>query len=109
MTSTRNTATIFCREFKSYFESPVAYVFLVVFLLLTGFMTFSVGSFFLYEVYHRLGGLGGLFVVHIKKRFPKIRVIKYRFGNIHVHAHKGIPGLKNYLGIFSFITVLYIV
>jgi ABC-2 type transport system permease protein len=46
MTSTRNTATIFCREFKSYFESPVAYVFLVVFLLLTGFMTFSVGSFF---------------------------------------------------------------
>ena len=29
--------TIFRREFKAYFESPVAYVFLVVFLLLIGF------------------------------------------------------------------------
>jgi ABC-2 type transport system permease protein len=36
----RNTAAIFKRELKSFFESPVAYVFLVVFLLLTGFFTF---------------------------------------------------------------------
>jgi len=36
------------RELKSYFESPVAYVFLVVFLLLTGFFTFFVSAF--YEV-----------------------------------------------------------
>lgn len=42
----RNTTTVFAREFKSYFESPVAYVFLVVFLLLIGFLTFSVGSFY---------------------------------------------------------------
>lgn len=37
---------VFKREFKSYFESPVAYVFLVMFLLLTGFLTFSVTHFF---------------------------------------------------------------
>lgn len=36
------------RELKSYFESPVAYVFLVVFLMLTGFLTFFVSGY--YEV-----------------------------------------------------------
>jgi len=34
------------RELASYFASPVAYVFLVIFLLLTGFFTFTVGNFF---------------------------------------------------------------
>ncbi len=34
------------RELTSYFSSPVAYVFLVIFLLLTGFFTFTAGSFF---------------------------------------------------------------
>ena len=34
------------RELASYFSSPVAYVFLVIFLLLTGFFTFTAGSFF---------------------------------------------------------------
>ena len=34
------------RELASYFTSPVAYVFLVIFLLLTGFFTFTAGSFF---------------------------------------------------------------
>jgi ABC-2 type transport system permease protein len=34
------------RELGSYFSSPVAYVFLVMFLLLTGFFTFTVGNFF---------------------------------------------------------------
>jgi ABC-2 type transport system permease protein len=42
-----NTMTIFKRELKGYFESPVAYVFMIVFLVLTGFMTFSVSR--LYE------------------------------------------------------------
>jgi len=41
-----NTGTIFRRELKSYFESPVAYVFMIVFLLLTGFLTFSVNGFY---------------------------------------------------------------
>ncbi len=41
-----NTMTVFRRELKSYFESPVAYVFMVVFLLLTGFLTFSVHEFY---------------------------------------------------------------
>ncbi len=40
------TMAIFKRELKAYFESPVAYVFLVVFLVLTGFLTFSVTQFF---------------------------------------------------------------
>jgi ABC-2 type transport system permease protein len=47
MDSARNTITIFKRELKGYFESPVAYVFMIVFLVLTGFLTFSVSR--LYE------------------------------------------------------------
>lgn len=35
--------TIFKREIKSLFSSPVAYVFLVAFLMLTGVMTFMIG------------------------------------------------------------------
>jgi len=38
--------TITKRELGAYFTSPVAYVFLVIFLLLTGFFTFTAGSFF---------------------------------------------------------------
>ena len=34
------------RELGSFFTSPVAYVFLVIFLLLTGFFTFTAGQFF---------------------------------------------------------------
>ena len=34
------------RELGAYFASPVAYVFLVIFLLLTGFFTFTAGNFF---------------------------------------------------------------
>src|SRR5690349_10495896 len=34
------------RELSAYFSSPVAYVFIVIFLLLTGFFTFMAGNFF---------------------------------------------------------------
>jgi len=34
------------RELGAYFTSPVAYVFLVIFLLLAGFFTFTAGAFF---------------------------------------------------------------
>jgi len=34
------------REFSAYWSTPVAYVFLVVFLLLAGFFTFAFGGFF---------------------------------------------------------------
>ncbi|GAB4296802.1 MAG: ABC transporter permease subunit [Methylophaga sp.] len=34
------------REFNGYFATPVAYVFIIIFLLLTGFSTFYVGHFF---------------------------------------------------------------
>ena len=37
---------VFKREFKSYFESPVAYVFLVVYLLLIQFLTFLFFRYF---------------------------------------------------------------
>jgi ABC-2 type transport system permease protein len=46
MDSVRNTTAVFKRELKSYFESPVAYVFIVAFLVLTGFLTFSVTRFY---------------------------------------------------------------
>lgn len=42
----RNIVTIAKRELTGYFASPVAYVFIVIFLLLTGFFTFMVGKFF---------------------------------------------------------------
>jgi ABC-2 type transport system permease protein len=42
----RAIVTIAKRELASYFTSPVAYVFLVIFLLLTGFFTFTAGNFF---------------------------------------------------------------
>ena len=42
----RNIKAIFKREFKAYFDSPVAYVFLVAFLVLIGFMTFGVAFFY---------------------------------------------------------------
>jgi ABC-2 type transport system permease protein len=38
--------TIAKREVTGYFASPVAYVFIVIFLLLTGFFTFMVSGFF---------------------------------------------------------------
>ena len=42
----RNISAIFKRELSGYFGSPVAYVFIVIFLLLTGFFTFYIGHFF---------------------------------------------------------------
>ena len=46
MTAWNNVRAIMKRELAGYFTSPVAYVFLVIFLLLTGFFTFTVGNFF---------------------------------------------------------------
>lgn len=37
--------SIFKREIKSYFSTPVAYLFLVIFLALSGFLTFQSGFF----------------------------------------------------------------
>jgi ABC-2 type transport system permease protein len=46
MSNLKNIRTIFQREFKAYFDSPVAYVFLVAFLVLVGFLTFGVTMFY---------------------------------------------------------------
>jgi ABC-2 type transport system permease protein len=42
----QNIKTIAKRELSGYFTSPVAYVFIVIFLLLNGFFTFMLGGFF---------------------------------------------------------------
>jgi len=42
----RNTWIIAKREFKSYFGTPLAYVFVVIFVALTGAFAFYVGNFF---------------------------------------------------------------
>lgn len=42
----KHTITILKREFLGYFATPVAYVFIVVFLLLSGFFTFQLGGFY---------------------------------------------------------------
>jgi ABC-type uncharacterized transport system involved in gliding motility auxiliary subunit/ABC-type transport system involved in cytochrome c biogenesis permease component len=46
MRSFANIKAIAKRELGGYFSSPVAYVFIVIFLLLTGFFTFMAGNFF---------------------------------------------------------------
>ncbi|NLG15599.1 MAG: ABC transporter permease [Lentisphaerae bacterium] len=42
----KKTWFIVKRELASYFNSPIAYVFLIIFLLLSGFFTFMMGGFF---------------------------------------------------------------
>ncbi|MBU6408904.1 MAG: ABC transporter permease [Verrucomicrobia bacterium] len=44
MNALANIKTIAKRELNAYFSSPLAYVFIVIFLLLCGFFTFMVGS-----------------------------------------------------------------
>jgi ABC-2 type transport system permease protein len=46
MSAWNNVRAIAKRELGAYFSSPVAYVFIVIFLLLAGFFTFNVGQFF---------------------------------------------------------------
>ena len=41
-----NVYAVFRREFAAYFTTPLAYVFLVVFLALAGALTFYIGNFF---------------------------------------------------------------
>ncbi len=41
-----NLLSIYKREFTSYFVTPVAYVFIVIFLLMTGTFTFYLGAFY---------------------------------------------------------------
>ena len=42
----RNIEIIFKRELNAYFATPIAYVFIVIFLFLSGIFTFNLGSFF---------------------------------------------------------------
>ncbi|MBW1729320.1 MAG: ABC transporter permease subunit [Deltaproteobacteria bacterium] len=44
--SLRNVKAVIKKELGGYFGSPVAYVFIVIFLLLCGFFTFSVSHFY---------------------------------------------------------------
>lgn len=41
-----NVWVIFAREFKNYFVTPIAYVFMAIFLLMNGIFTFYIGAFF---------------------------------------------------------------
>jgi len=41
-----STAVIFRRELASYFATPLAYVFIVIFLVMAGTLTFFLGNFF---------------------------------------------------------------
>src|SRR6185369_4491277 len=46
MNAWANIKTITKRELGAYFSSPLAYIFIVIFLLLCGFFTFMIGGFF---------------------------------------------------------------
>ena len=41
-----NVLTIAGRELRGYFGTPIAYVFLVIFIIMSGVMTFNLGNFF---------------------------------------------------------------
>lgn len=56
----RNFKAVFKRELKSYFESPVAYVYIVIFLLATTGCTFFLSRFF----ENRIASLEPFFVWH---------------------------------------------
>lgn len=60
MLKCKNVGAIFRREFAGYFNAPVAYVFMVAFLVLTGFLTFMVSYY--YE--RRLADLSVFFQWH---------------------------------------------
>ncbi|MEM9057118.1 MAG: heme exporter protein CcmB, partial [Pseudomonadota bacterium] len=42
----KNTLTIFRRELSSYFATPLAYVFILIFVFLSGVFTFYFGGFY---------------------------------------------------------------
>jgi len=46
MQAWQNVRTIAKREWNAYFNSPVAYVFIIIFLVLSGFFTFMVSRFY---------------------------------------------------------------
>jgi ABC-2 type transport system permease protein len=46
MNAYQRTAVVFRREFRSYFQTPLAAVFLVIFLFLAGLFAFNIGDFF---------------------------------------------------------------
>ena len=53
-----NTWVIFKREFRGYFITPIAYVFIAIFVFLSGIFAFYIGGFFsrgqadFYSVYY---------------------------------------------------------
>ena len=42
-----NLGIIFKRELASYFATPLAYIFIVIFLIMNGIFTFDMGGFYL--------------------------------------------------------------
>jgi ABC-2 type transport system permease protein len=46
MGALQRTLVVFRREFRSYFQTPLAAVFLVIFLFLAGLFTFNIGGFY---------------------------------------------------------------
>ena len=43
----KNLGIIFRRELSSYFATPLAYIFVVIFLIINGIFTFDLGGFYL--------------------------------------------------------------
>ncbi len=60
MEALRHTSAVAKREWAAYFNSPVAYVFIIIFLVLASFLTFAVSRFYEGGQAH----LGGFFMWH---------------------------------------------
>ena len=68
----QNIKTIAKRELSGYFASPVAYVFIVIFLLLCGFFTFMAGGFFERDQASLVAFFMFRIVRHLSRRAPRL-------------------------------------
>ena len=101
----RHTITIFKRELAGYFATPVAYVFIVFFLILQGLVTFQLGGLyergtadmrpFFHPIYHTL-----LYLILIPAISMRLWAEERRSGTIELLLTLPIPTSSAVLGKF---------
>jgi ABC-2 type transport system permease protein len=103
MYGTQHVFTVARREWKAFFNSPIAYIFLIVFLMLSGFFTFAVSRF--YEAGQ--ADLRGFFIWHpwlylilVPAVAMRLWAEERRSGTIELLLTIGITPLQAVLGKF---------
>jgi len=104
MNSIAAIKTITKRELGAYFSSPIAYVFLVIFLLLTGFFTFSMENSFFQIGQANLDSffkwLPWLYVVFVPCVGMRLWAEERRVGTIELLLTKPVTAWQAILGKF---------